>query len=173
MAAGGYCGQDGRDVHNARPGQDWSPANRGRDSYEEWDAVAARFYAPNAVWDLGGMLGSIDGSAAIRAFVKEYWLMWDDHHHYAEEIVDLGHAVGYAVVREDARMRGSGGRVQQETPGSASGLRAESCAQGYLAISVKVASPPNGSPRNRGYAVSPEPTTIDPHRAYRRSLGCY
>jgi ketosteroid isomerase-like protein len=82
------------------------------DSYEEWAVLAERFYAPDVVWDLGGMLGSIEGLPAVRAFVKEYWLMWEDHHHYAEEIVDLGHGVGYAVVREDGRMKGSDGRVQ-------------------------------------------------------------
>jgi ketosteroid isomerase-like protein len=49
---------------------------------------------------------------AVRAFVKDYWSMWEDHHHHVEEIVDLGNGVGYAVVREDGRMRGSAGRVQ-------------------------------------------------------------
>lgn len=82
------------------------------DSYDKWAALAERVYAPDVVWDLGGMLGSIEGLPAVRAFVKEYWLMWEDHHHFAEEIVDLGNGVGYAVVREDGRMKGSGGRVQ-------------------------------------------------------------
>jgi hypothetical protein len=42
---------------------------------------------------LGGALGSIEGKAAILAFVEEYWTTWEDHHHYAEEVLDLGHGV--------------------------------------------------------------------------------
>jgi ketosteroid isomerase-like protein len=82
------------------------------DTYEEWDALAERLYAPDAVWSLGGMLGSLEGLPAIRAFVKDYWLMWDDHRHYLEETLDLGHGVMFGVVRERARTKGSDAYVE-------------------------------------------------------------
>ncbi len=82
------------------------------DSFDEWAILAEQLYAPNAVWDQGGMLGSVEGFAAIRAFVEDYWLMWEDHHHYAEEVLDLGHGVVYSVVREHGRMKGSDAYVE-------------------------------------------------------------
>ena len=83
------------------------------DSYDEFAAFIERNYAPDAVWDLGNVgLGPFEGLAAILAFVKEYWSMWEEHHHYAEEVADLGHGVGYAVVREDGRMKGSDAPVE-------------------------------------------------------------
>jgi ketosteroid isomerase-like protein len=74
--------------------------------------LAEQLYAPDAVWDAGGMLGSLEGFAAIRAFVMDYWLMWDDHHHHVEEIVDLGNGVMYVVTREHGRMKGSDAYVE-------------------------------------------------------------
>lgn len=82
------------------------------DTYDEWAVLAERLYAPDAVWNLGGMLGSLEGSGAIRAFVKDYWLMWDEHHHYVEENLDLGHGVTFGVVREEGRMKGSDAYVR-------------------------------------------------------------
>jgi ketosteroid isomerase-like protein len=76
------------------------------DSFDEWAMLAEQVYAPNAVWDVG-MVGSLEGFAAIRAFVRDYWLMWDDHHHYVEENVDLGHGVFCMAIREHGRMKGS------------------------------------------------------------------
>jgi ketosteroid isomerase-like protein len=82
------------------------------DSFAEWAMLAEQLYAPDAVWDLGGMFGSLDGFAAIRAFVMDYWLTWDDHHHHAEEIVDLGNGVMYTLIREHGRMKGSDAYVE-------------------------------------------------------------
>jgi hypothetical protein len=50
--------------------------------------------------------------AAIVAFLKEYWSMWEEHHHYTEDIVDLDHGVACAVVREDRRMQGGEAHVE-------------------------------------------------------------
>ena len=77
------------------------------DSFEEWATLAPQFYSPDAVWNLGGMLGSLVGFDAIRAFVGDYWLMWEDHDHHVEEIVDIGRGVTFSVVREHGRMKGS------------------------------------------------------------------
>jgi ketosteroid isomerase-like protein len=82
------------------------------DSFDEWATLAEQLYTPDAVWDVGGMLGSLEGFAAIRAFVKDYWLMWDEHHHHVEEIVDLGNGVWFTVIREHGCIKGSNAVVE-------------------------------------------------------------
>jgi len=83
------------------------------DSYEEFAAFIERYYAADAVWDMGDVgLGPFGGLAAILVFLKEYWSMWEEHHHYLEDTVYLGHGVGYAVIREDGRMKGSDAPVE-------------------------------------------------------------
>ena len=83
------------------------------DGYEEWAALVERYAASDAVWTFPGSgFGPFEGLAAIRAFVKEYWATWDDHPHYAEEIVDLGHGVLYSVVREEGRIKDSDAYIE-------------------------------------------------------------
>jgi ketosteroid isomerase-like protein len=81
------------------------------DTFDEWAMLAEQVFAPNAVWDVG-LVGSLDGFDAIRAFVRDYWLMWDAHHHYVEENVDLGHGVICGVIREHGRMKDSDASVE-------------------------------------------------------------
>jgi hypothetical protein len=38
--------------------------------------------------------------------------MWEEHHHYAGEIVDPGPGVQHAVVREDRRMKDGDAQVE-------------------------------------------------------------
>jgi hypothetical protein len=47
------------------------------------------------------------------AFLLAWWSVWDDHHHYIEEIADMGNGVIYVVIREDSRIRGSEERIEQ------------------------------------------------------------
>jgi ketosteroid isomerase-like protein len=82
------------------------------DTYDEWAMLAEQVFAPTAVWDVGGMIGALEGRAAILAFVRDYWLMWDDHHHHVEQIVDLGHGVIRGVIREHGRIKGSDADVE-------------------------------------------------------------
>jgi ketosteroid isomerase-like protein len=83
------------------------------DSYDQFAAFIERHWAADAVLDMGDVgLGPFEHLAAILAFLKDYWLMWEEHHHYVEDIVDLGHGVGYMVVREDGRMKGSDAPVE-------------------------------------------------------------
>jgi ketosteroid isomerase-like protein len=82
------------------------------DTFDEWAMLAEQIYAPNAVWNTGGHMGRLEGRDAIVAFVRDYWLMWDDHHHYVEESVDLGHGVIWGVIRERGRMKGSDAYVE-------------------------------------------------------------
>jgi hypothetical protein len=83
------------------------------DSYDEWAAFAEHWCAPDVGLDAAhDGLGPFEGLAAVLAFLKEYWLTWEDHHHYAEGVLDLGHGVVYSVIREHGRMRGSDAYVE-------------------------------------------------------------
>jgi ketosteroid isomerase-like protein len=82
------------------------------DSYDEWAALAERYFAPDIVWDTYGGIGPFEGRDAILAFIKEYWMMWDTHQHHAEQVLDLGHGVAFWAVREDGRIKGSGAQVE-------------------------------------------------------------
>jgi ketosteroid isomerase-like protein len=76
------------------------------------------FYAPNAVWDMSNVgIGTFEGVAAIRSFVEDWLGTWGDHTMEAEEIVDLGHGVLLSSVREDGRLLGSDGHVEQRRVG--------------------------------------------------------
>ena len=81
------------------------------------DAVMG-FYAPNAVWDMSDVgIGIFKGVAAIRSFVEDWWGTWGDHTMEVEEIVHLGHGVVLLSVREDGRLVGSDGHVEQRRVG--------------------------------------------------------
>jgi ketosteroid isomerase-like protein len=72
------------------------------------------FYGPDVVWDLSDVgLGTFEGVAAIGGFVEDWWGTWGDHLIEVEEIVDLGHGVVFSSVREDGRLMGSDGHVEQ------------------------------------------------------------
>ncbi len=80
---------------------------------QDIDAVM-RFYARDAVWDLSGAgIGSFEGVAAIRDFVRELVGHWQDHHHEVQEVLDLGHGVVFAIEREDGQLVGSDCYVEQ------------------------------------------------------------
>jgi ketosteroid isomerase-like protein len=81
------------------------------DTFDEWAMFAEQIYALNAVWETHAGT-TLRGRGAIVAFVRDYWLMWDDHHHYVEENVDLGHGLIWGVVREHGRIKGSGAYVE-------------------------------------------------------------
>ncbi|MDQ6811212.1 MAG: nuclear transport factor 2 family protein [Actinomycetota bacterium] len=86
-------------------------------SRHDIDAIMG-FYAPNAVWDMSNVeIGTFEGVAAIRSFVEDWWGTWGDHTMEAEEIVDLGHGVVLSSVREDGRLVGSDGHVEQRRVG--------------------------------------------------------
>jgi ketosteroid isomerase-like protein len=88
------------------------PAQQVRDAFaaataEDLDGVTAGL-APNAVWEMDEVgLGPFKGVDAIRAFLLEWWSLWDEHNHHVEEVHVLDERVGYAIVREDGRMKDS------------------------------------------------------------------
>jgi ketosteroid isomerase-like protein len=76
--------------------------------------VAMCVYAPDAVWDLSDVgLGTFEGVAAIGSFIEDWWQTWGNHLMEVEELVDLGHGVVFSSIREDGRLVGSDGHVEQ------------------------------------------------------------
>src|SRR5947209_12599004 len=79
---------------------------------EDLDGVTANL-APSALWVMDEVgLGPFEGVDAIRAFLLEWWSLWEEHAHHVEEAVVLSEEVGYAIIREHGRMRGSGALVE-------------------------------------------------------------
>jgi ketosteroid isomerase-like protein len=73
-----------------------------------------RFYAPDAVFDVSDAgMGTFEGVATIKSFLEDWWATWGDHSMEVEEILELGHGVVFIVVREDGRLAGSDGHVEQ------------------------------------------------------------
>jgi ketosteroid isomerase-like protein len=82
-------------------------------SRHDLDAVMG-FSAPNPVFDLSDLgVGIFEGEAGIRGFLEDWWGTWGDHLIELEELVDLGHGVVFLRVREDGRLMGSDGHVEQ------------------------------------------------------------
>ena len=76
--------------------------------------AALSFYAHDAVWDLSAVgLGTVEGVAAIRTFVEDWWGTWADYLLEVEETVDLGHGVVFSTAREDGRLVASDRHVEQ------------------------------------------------------------
>jgi len=72
------------------------------------------FFAADAVMDMADLgIGTFAGAAAIRSFVEDWWETWGDHLIELEELVDLGHGVVFSRIREDGRLVGSDGHVEQ------------------------------------------------------------
>ena len=64
-----------------------------------------QFYAPDAVWET--TLVTLDGSAAIRERLEEWFGAFDELEFELEEILDLGNGVTLTVVNQRARPAGS------------------------------------------------------------------
>jgi len=76
------------------------------------DAMTS-FFAPDAVWDSTPMgLEVYEGRAAIRRFFEDWWGSYEESEVEAEEILDLGNGVTFAVLIFNARPVGSGGVVR-------------------------------------------------------------
>jgi ketosteroid isomerase-like protein len=76
-------------------------------SRRDVDAVMS-FLAPDAVYDLSDVgIGTFEGLEAIRGFVGDWLGSYDDLVQEAEEILDLGHGVVFAVWRESGRLVGT------------------------------------------------------------------
>jgi ketosteroid isomerase-like protein len=81
----------------------------------DWDIEAVMsFWSPDAVFDVSATgLGTYEGAAAIRELIEGWWATWEEHHHYVEEIRDVGRGVVLVGLREDGRLMGSNAQVEQ------------------------------------------------------------
>ena len=76
------------------------------------DAMTS-FFACDAVWDSSPMgMEVYEGRAAIRRFFEDWWSSYEVSGAEAEEILDLGNGVTFAVLILKGRPIGSGGEVQ-------------------------------------------------------------
>jgi hypothetical protein len=83
------------------------------------------FYGHRPVFDLSDVgLGTLEGVAAIGRFFQDWWETWAEHRIEVEEILDLGHGVVFARVREDGRLVGSDSHVERTGGGPSCGRRA-------------------------------------------------
>jgi ketosteroid isomerase-like protein len=109
----------GRDTCRAMPEESTTPdpVQRLHEAFaaasaEDLDGVTADL-APNAVWEMDEVgLGPFEGVDAIRAFLVEWWSLWEEHNHDVEEVHVLSERVGYAIIREDGRIKGSDVKVE-------------------------------------------------------------
>jgi ketosteroid isomerase-like protein len=71
------------------------------------------FFAPDSVWDMSrGGLGVIEGREAIHEFFEEWRGAYEDYEQEAEEILDLGNGVAFAVFVQRGRPSDSTGWVE-------------------------------------------------------------
>jgi uncharacterized protein (TIGR02246 family) len=88
-------------------GRAFEAANR-----RDLDAVA-RSFAEDATFDGRALGDRFDGRAAIRSFVEEWFGTYEELEFGLEEVRDLGNGVVFAVVAQNGRPAGSGGRLRQ------------------------------------------------------------
>jgi ketosteroid isomerase-like protein len=75
---------------------------------------ALTFYAPDAVWDMSPWgMSTFEGVEAIRGFMEDWLGAYEEYAMEAEEIVDLGNGVSFAVLLQKGRPVGSSGEVQR------------------------------------------------------------
>ena len=75
--------------------------------------VALTLYAPDAVWDMSPFgMGTFEGIEAIRGFMEDWLAPYAEYAMEAEEIVDVGNGVSFAVILQKGRLVGSSGEVR-------------------------------------------------------------
>ena len=62
---------------------------------------------------LDGRADLVEGRAAIRSFIDEWFKAYEELHYELEEVSHLGGGVVFAVVSQDGRLAGSDGRIRQ------------------------------------------------------------
>jgi ketosteroid isomerase-like protein len=71
------------------------------------------FWGPDPVsFTSGAGLGTFEGIAAVRGFFEDWISSYEEFEMVAEEIVDLGNGVTYAILRQRGRPVGSSGEVR-------------------------------------------------------------
>jgi ketosteroid isomerase-like protein len=80
------------------------------------DATAS-FFAPDAVWDNSRHgLEIVQGLAAVRRLIEDWFAAYEGLQFEPEETIDLGNGVVYAVFSQHARLAGSTAEVRLRQP---------------------------------------------------------
>jgi ketosteroid isomerase-like protein len=75
--------------------------------------AALSFFAPDAVWEIEEALGTtLEGAAAIRDFLEDWFASYQKLWIEQEDALDLGNGVVFAVVVQRGRPIGSSGEVR-------------------------------------------------------------
>jgi ketosteroid isomerase-like protein len=85
-------------------------------SRRDFDAMLS-FFAPNAVWDTLGGLGTFEGHSAIRGFWEDWYSTYEEFEIGPEEILDLGNGVTFVVLVQKGRPVSSNGEVRHRNAG--------------------------------------------------------
>jgi len=73
-----------------------------------------RLFAPGAVWDASQPgVGTFHGAAAIRAFLEDWLAAYEEWDNQWEEVVALDNRIVFTVNRQDGRLAGGMGKVQE------------------------------------------------------------
>jgi ketosteroid isomerase-like protein len=75
------------------------------------DSMASSF-APDAVLENAGALGTFEGGAAIRGFWQDWFASYEELWVEREEILNLGNGVTFSVVNQKARLAGSSSEIR-------------------------------------------------------------
>jgi ketosteroid isomerase-like protein len=79
----------------------------------DFDAVMGSF-APGAIWDASQPgAGTFEGPAAIRAFLEDWIAAYEEWDNQWEEVRALGNGIVFSVNRQDGRLAGGEGKVQE------------------------------------------------------------
>jgi ketosteroid isomerase-like protein len=70
------------------------------------------FFAPDAVWEFRGLGTSFQGIPAIRGLLEDWFGTYEGLQIEAEEILDLGHGITFAVCTQKGHPRGSTAQAQ-------------------------------------------------------------
>jgi ketosteroid isomerase-like protein len=94
------------------------PVELTRQAVSAWSrhdlAAVMGFFAPDGVFDLSDAgFGTFEGAAAATGFLEDWWRTWGDHLVEVEELVDFGSGTVFVAVREDGRLVGSDGHIEQ------------------------------------------------------------
>jgi ketosteroid isomerase-like protein len=81
-------------------------------SRRDMDGIMA-LYAADAVWDMSPLgMGTFMGRTAARGFFEDWFASYEEYGMEAEEILDLGNGVAFAVILQKGRPVGSTGHVE-------------------------------------------------------------
>ena len=114
----------------------------------DFDAMA-RFFAWDAVWDSSPMgMEVYEGRAAIRRFFEGWWRGYEVSGAEAEELLDLGNDVTFAVLTLKGRPVGSGGEVHLRYAAVTEWADGMVSATRTTPTLTRPVPPPNDSPRS-------------------------